>query len=485
MRAGMRGPMARTATGVLAAVLLGACASASPRTAGQGSLPDRLQAGVRVASIEGDLATLQRIADEHGGTRAAGSSGGRASTSFVTDAMRRLGYDVRLDSFTVPLFSEVGDGALQVVGAGQPSLIPGTDFRAMLFSPSGDLTARVVAVGFDPAAAPGARSGPGCASSDFSAQPRGVILLVQPGPCLRRTQVDNAQQAGAAAMVVSYPEWDPGFVLRPTLLEPGGLTIPVIGTTRQAGLALAAAASLGAQVHLRISTTIVDQETANVFAETRGGDPRHVLVIGGHLDTAIDGPGVNDNGSGTMTLLEIARRLAAAGPTAWKVRFAFWSGEELGLWGSRRYVDGLSGAQRGTIQAYLNFDMLASPNGARLVYGDADAAPGSDAIARLFADYFAGAGLASARMDLSGASDQYFFERSGVPTGGLFAGANEVKDAAATATFGGTAGEDYDSCYHRSCDRLDRINTQLLGELAQGAAFVIGKLADGQVDLGR
>ena len=83
-----------------------------------------------------------------------------------------------------------------------------------------------------------------------------------------------------------------------------------------------------------------------------------------------------------MTLLEIARRLAAAGPTAWKVRFAFWSGEELGLWGSRRYVDGLSGAQRGTIQAYLNFDMLASPNGARLVYGDADAAPGSDAIAR-------------------------------------------------------------------------------------------------------
>ena len=88
-------------------------------------------------------------------------------------------------------------------------------------------------------------------------------------------------------------------------------------------------------------------------------------------------------------------------------------------------------------------------------------------------------------MDLSGASDQYFFERSGVPTGGLFAGANEVKDAAATATFGGTAGEDYDSCYHRSCDRLDRINTQLLGELAQGAAFVIGKLADGQVDLGR
>ena len=55
MRAGMRGPMARTATGVLAAVLLGACASASPRTAGQGSLPDRLKAEVRVASIEEHL----------------------------------------------------------------------------------------------------------------------------------------------------------------------------------------------------------------------------------------------------------------------------------------------------------------------------------------------------------------------------------------------------------------------------------------------
>src|SRR5438445_11741641 len=131
MRAGMRGPMARTATGVLAAVLLGACASASPRTAGQGSLPDRLQAGVRVASIEGDLATLQRIADEHGGTRAAGSSGGRASASFVTGALRRPGYDVRLGSFTVPLFSEVGAGALPVGGAGQPAPRPRTGVAAL------------------------------------------------------------------------------------------------------------------------------------------------------------------------------------------------------------------------------------------------------------------------------------------------------------------------------------------------------------------
>jgi Zn-dependent M28 family amino/carboxypeptidase len=485
MGVGVRGPVARAAAGILAAIVLGACGSASPRTAGPGSLPDRLRDGVHVASIMADLGTLQQIADEHGGMRAASSSGGQASVSFVADAMRRFGYDVRLDSFRVPLFNEVADGALQVIGAGQRSFVPGTDFRAMLFSPSGDLTARMVAVGFDPGAAPGARSGLGCTSSDFAAQPRGVIFLLQPGTCLRRTQVDNAQQAGAAAIVVSYPEWEPGFVLRPTLLDPTGVKVPVIGATRQAGLALAAAASRGAQLHLRISTTIVDQETANVFAETPGGDARRVLIIGGHLDTAIDGPGVNDNGSGTMTLLEIARRLAAAGPTAWKVRFAFWSGEEIGLWGSRRYVDGLSDAERGTIQAYLNFDMLASPNGARLIYDDAAAASGSDAIAGLFADYFKGAGLASARMDLSGASDHYFFEQARVPTGGLFAGANEVKNAAAAATFGGTAGEDYDSCYHRSCDRLDRINPQLLGELSRAAAFVIGKLADGEVDLGR
>jgi Zn-dependent M28 family amino/carboxypeptidase len=480
-----RSAMARTSAGILAALLLTACASSSPGTARNGSLPDRLRDGVQVESIMADLGTLQQIADDRGGMRAAGSSGGRASTSFVADAMRRLGYDVRLDTFDVPLFSEAGGGALQVVGAGQPSFVAGTDFRAMLFSPSGELTARVVAVGFDPAAAPGARSGLGCVPGDFASQPRGVILLVQPGPCLRRTQVDNAQQAGAAAIVVSYPEWDPGFVLRPTLLDPSGVRIPVIGTTRQVGLALAAAASRGAQVHLRISTAIVDQETVNIFAETREGDAGHVLMVGGHLDTAIDGPGVNDNGSGTMALLEIARRLAAAGPTAWKVRFAFWSGEEIGLWGSRRYVDGLSDAERGTIQAYLNFDMLASPNGARLIYDDADAAPRSDAIVGLFADYFAGAGLASTRMALSGASDHYFFEQANVPTGGLFAGANEVKDAAAAATFGGTAGEDYDSCYPRSCDRLDRINTKLVDELARAAAFVIGRLADGEVDLGR
>ena len=37
-------------------------------------------------------------------------------------------------------------------------------------------------------------------------------------------------------------------------------------------------------------------------------------MLGGHLDSVIDGPGINDNGSGTMTILEIARELAKLRP---------------------------------------------------------------------------------------------------------------------------------------------------------------------------
>jgi hypothetical protein len=354
----------------------------------------------------------------------------------------------------------------------------------MLFSASGDVGARVTAVGFDRGAEPAAfaehPTGSGCAASDLPAAVRGTILLVQPGPCYRRAQAQAAQEAGALAIVIAYPQWEPGYVLRPTLLTPDGITIPVIGATREVGLALDDAASAAIAVHLRMTTAVVDRPVASVIADSPGGDPAQVVMLGGHLDSVLDGPGINDNGSGTMGILEIARRIAAAGTPRLRVRFAFWAGEEIGLYGSQHYVQSLGAADRAAIRVYLNFDMLGSPNGGRLVYEDRGAARGSDQVTSLFSSTLRSEGLTIGTLDLSGASDHYPFEQAGIPTGGLFSGANEIKSSIQAQTYGGTADAYFDDCYHRPCDRVDNVDPVLLEQMLRTAAYVTGLLASGE-----
>lgn len=432
--------------------------------------------------ILADLDALQKIADDNGGNRADGLPGYEASVAFVEQRLRDLGYDVRRDALTIPLFHEEGQSLLEIPGA--PTFQMGRDFRGMLFSASGDLTARVVPVGFDrkadPLTFPEHPTGRGCVG-DMPDEVRGAIVLVQPGNCFRRSQVDTAQSHGAVAIVMSYPQWQPDSVLRPTLIRPDGVSIPVIGATREVGLALADAADKGESVHLKVKTSIEKKQVANVIAETPGGDGSRLVMLGGHLDSALDGPGINDNGSGTMTLLEVARRLAEAGTPAVKVRFAFWAGEELGLYGSTNYVDGLSDGERGSIATYLNFDMLASPNGGRMVYADSNGPTGSDRITQLFTTYFDAAGLSHQELDLSAGSDHYGFEQAGIPIGGLFAGANSPKGSEGAQRFGGRSADLFDACYHRSCDRTDNLNRQLLEEMAKAVAYVTGQLASGAV----
>ena len=211
-------------------------------------------------------------------------------------------------------------------------------------------------------------------------------------------------------------------------------------------------------------------------------------MLGGHLDSVVDGPGINDNGSGTMTVLEIAREVAAlarADPAAvpWKVRVAFWTGEEIGLLGSSAYVDELDGAGAAAIQAYLNFDMLGSPNGIRVVYdAHGSSNPGEDAIleglltAALDAD-----GLAWEPEAIGAASDHFPFDQAGIAIGGLFSGASEVKTAALAAEFGGVADASQDPCYHLACDTAKNIDPVLLEQLARVAAWAVGRLASGDV----
>jgi Zn-dependent M28 family amino/carboxypeptidase len=374
---------------------------------------------------------------------------------------------------------------LEILAPGAPLFEDTRDVKPMLLSPSGDVTAKIFPLSFDPEAPPGSRGGSGCDPAEWAEAPAGVIALVQPGNCRRRDVIVNAQDAGALGIVTAYPEWVADRVLRPTLVDPSGLTIPAVGATHAVGLALFAAATAGSDVHLRVSTTVEVETTMNVIAETPGGDPQNVVMLGGHLDSVVDGPGINDNGSGTMAVLEIARELAALRPEGapWKVRVAFWTGEETGLLGSFDYVQRLSPDDVAAIEAYLNFDMLGSPNGIRQVY-DAGASTrplGSGLVQDLFTGALDAAGLSWELVAVGGASDHSPFDQLGVPVGGLFSGASERKTPEQAAVFGGTADAPNDPCYHLLCDTPSNIDPVLLEQLARVAAWVTGELASGEV----
>ncbi|HEX6140362.1 MAG TPA: M20/M25/M40 family metallo-hydrolase [Candidatus Limnocylindria bacterium] len=440
-------------------------------------LADRLEAAISTDRIMDDLATLQRITDEGGGSRAAGSAAYLRAADFVAGELRKAGFTVQLDSFTVSLFGEVGSGSISVGGT---VFHAGVDFRPMIFSPSGQLTGDIVPVDFRADAAPdSAPRGVGCDPEDLDGTPAGAVLLVQGGGCPARQIVDNAAEAGAAAIVISYPAYQVDEVRRPTLRTPD-VPIPVVGATHAMGVALDTAARDGQQVTLDFETSISQRPAVNVIAETPGGNPDEVVMLGGHLDSVIDGPGINDDGSGTMTVLEIARQLAGMDP-ARKVRVAFWAAEEIGLYGSFRYTDGLNEGQADAIEAYLNFDMLGSGHGVRLVYDDADAAAGSELITDAFEDYFTAHDLAWAPENLGGASDHFSFQLHHIPTGGLFSGASERASREIADRFGLNPNQQLDGCYHLACDRLDRINRDLLDQMAHAAAYVTGLLASGEI----
>jgi Zn-dependent M28 family amino/carboxypeptidase len=497
---------------VLIAALTGACSTAPstpPTTAPAGSfaasgspagstgpdrpatLADAVRSTVSVDAIVAGLGQLQAIADANGGNRAAGTAGYDASAEYVAAELEKAGYTVERRPVAVTAFTQTAPSVLAISGGSTFDDL--RDFKAMTYSASGDVTARVVALGWNPAAQPGDRNGLGCDPGNWASVPRGVIVLVQPAPCRRYDVVVAAQQAGAVAVVTSYPEWDRDAVRRPTLVSAQDIHIPVIGTTQAVGVALAAAAAAGTTVHVSTATSVAEVQSTNVIADSPWGDPAHIVMLGGHLDSVIDGPGINDNGSGTMTVLEIARamaRIAGSAPAepqpGWKLRVAFWTGEEEGLFGSAAYANHLTAGDLAAIEAYLNFDMVGSPNGVRIVYQEANAPRAADeaVIAGLFGDALGLEGLAWQPAAIGAASDHFPIEQAGIPIGGLYSGANELKTAGEATTFGGTAGTPDDACYHLACDTTANVDATLLGQLARAAAWVVGRLSTGEVALG-
>ena len=227
----------------------------------------------------------------------------------------------------------------------------------------------------------------------------------------------------------------------------------------------------------------------NVIAQTRTGDPGRVVVIGAHLDSVPEGPGIVDNGSGVATLLEIATRLGAEPAVQNAVRFAFFGHEEDGALGSAGYVEGLSADELKKVKLYLNVDMVASPNGGYFVQGgqgrDEEAAgpPGSATIGRMLADQLAATGVTAPEIVEFVGDDESAFVEAGIPVGGAENGDAEKKTADQATAWGGQAGQAYDRCYHQACDRIDGVNQEVLGHYLRALTATLAHFASSTDEL--
>jgi aminopeptidase S len=212
-------------------------------------------------------------------------------------------------------------------------------------------------------------------------------------------------------------------------------------------------------------TTTIQQFTAssrvgyNLIADWPGGDANQVVMAGSHLDSVTSGAGIN----ASRTQYQPTKHL----------RFAWWGAEELGMVGSRNYVNGLTTANRAKISGYLNFDMIGSPNPGYFVYDD------DPAIEKTLKDFYAGIGVATEiETEGDGRSDHAPFKSAGIPVGGVFTGASSTKSAAQAAKWGGTAGQSFDRCYHSSCDTTANINDTALNRNSDALAYAVWELSE-------
>ncbi|MEU8207129.1 M20/M25/M40 family metallo-hydrolase [Streptosporangium sp. NPDC049046] len=447
-------------------------------------------ASIKLAALRGHLERLQSIADANGGNRAAATPGYAASLAYVADRLREAGYRLTSQEFKISFFREVATPVLKRTRPLAKKYVPGTDFRTMTYSGSGEVTAPVQAVDLVLPPKKGHESTSGCEASDFSRFVRGNIALIQRGTCSFQAKAERAEAAGASGVIIFNDGRAEGADTHKGLfggsINTSTVRIPVVSADFATGEQLAAR---GTTVALVVQTEIApDRRTRNLIAESTWGDPDRVVMLGAHLDSVMMGPGINDNGSGTAGVLETA--LAAKSlRTKNRLRFAFWGAEELGLLGSKYYVSALPPAERAKVKLYLNFDMIASPNHVFGIYDgnssgnviSATPPPGSGQIEKLLQAYFEAVGEPYQDADFSGRSDYGPFIGIGIPAGGLFTGAEGLKSTEEAKKFGGTAGVAYDKCYHQACDTIANINDKALlvnsGAIA-AAAFTYGYADD-------
>ena len=476
----------------VAALTAGAlvCTSAIAASAAPPTDTTGLRDAVTVEAVRAHQAEFQEFADLSDGTREASTLGYTLSADYVADSMTAAGYEVTRQQFEYNFYEELAAASVLGTSPGFPfTYTDGVNISTMDYSGSGTVSGVVQGVNDNivplPVGLPDGTSNAGCDEADFVGF-TGDIALIQRGTCDFSVKIANAMDAGAEAVII----FNEGNTVERSGIDFGQASfpqdVPVIEMSAEHGAALVefieAQAAAGRQVTLTITTSTVSEvrESENVIAETSTGRTDRVVVSGAHLDSVIEGPGINDNGSGSAAQLEVALQMAELGiEPVNQVRFIWFGAEEAGLVGSAYYISQLTKREVKDIAVMLNFDMIGSPNPGWFVYdGDASdtastGSTGSGVVEDVFVDFFQSIGRETEPTAFDGRSDYDAFVAVGIPAGGLFTGAEDIMTADQAAKWDGEAGVAFDPCYHAACDTYDNVDLEALDEMTDAMAHAI------------
>lgn len=416
---------------------------------------DKVEADIKIDELQRVLWNLNHIADTHGGNRAFGEPGYKASVDFVVERARGRFWP-EMDTFVQP-FNHTYDKTLKISVTGpdgedvfviSPQYNPATPLP-------GGITASLINTPVNDT------TGSMCLEEQWAGiDATGKLALVKRGVCAVSDKLKFAKAKGALGVIL-YNQAPGTNYATPTLgAENIGKIIPVGIVPLEAGEAWIARLAAGENLVVKLLVDAISEtrETWNVISETKEGDPNNVIMLGAHLDSVQQGPGVNDDGSGTAALLEIMGSVKNYKGFPHKIRFAWWGAEESGLVGSLYYTSQLPAAEANKIKYYFNYDMIGS---IRPVF-EVESYENSGIGPQLLEEYLVSKGKTVQRGGFEdGNSDYVGFVELGIPTAALFTG----------------AGEPWDPCYHQACDTTDNIDYDALTVNTKAAAHALVKLA--------
>jgi Zn-dependent M28 family amino/carboxypeptidase len=472
----------RMSAAVAVAAAVGLLVGATGAPAATPTDSSALRKAVTVSAVRAHQSALQKIANRNDGHREASSPGYTASADYVAGKLRAAGYQVTRQPFGYDYFEELAPATLT---GNVPFTYTATgdnpNISTMDYSGNGSVTGLVdfatptVPL---PVGQPDSTTDDGCEAADFVGF-TGDIALIQRGTCEFQQKIRLAKEAGADAVIV----FNEGNSAERSGVDFGQAsfpqTVPVIEMSAQSGAELVAYIRTNGPVTMTVTTSTISEPrtSENVIADGTSGRTDRVVVSGAHLDSVAEGPGINDNGSGTAAQLETALQISKLGiKPRNQLRFMFFGAEEAGLVGSTFYVNALPASQLKNIAVMLNYDMVGSPNPAWFVYdGDASdtastGSSGSGVVEDVFEDFFESIGRESEPTAFDGRSDYDAFVAAGIPAGGLFTGAEDPKSPEQALKWGGTAGLAFDPCYHSACDTYANVDLTALDEMSDAVA---------------
>jgi hypothetical protein len=252
---------------------------------------------------------LEYLADTIG-SRVAGGPGVGLAAEYLATQFESAGLTVERQTFQFSSFADRGS-SLEVLAPAPASLASTT----LTHSGAGAVEAELVEVGL-------ARPG------DFDpADVRGRVALALRGEIRFSEKAANLAQAGASGLVIANNQ--PGSYAGSL---GGQVSLPVVGVSQADGEQLRRQIANGpTRVRLAVDADSAERTGVNVQGSRPGGS--QMVIIGAHYDSVSAGPGANDNASGTATMLELAR-VVAARQYPFTVRFVGFDAEEIGSLGA-------------------------------------------------------------------------------------------------------------------------------------------------------